>query len=120
MTGCSKPSAIKFRREGIPIAILATPGDVAQGVTDRLVEAGIRGILNYAPITPHVQEGVTVRTIDPLQALQTMTFYLRDALTEDETYPNRQRTRVQPPAGAVDGRALHPLSAPEGRLLWGW
>ena len=82
-----------IRRERIPIAILATPGDVAQAVTDRLVEAGIRGILNYAPITPHVPERVTVRTIDPLQALQTMTFYLRDALTEDETYPNRQRTR---------------------------
>ena len=62
-------------------------------MTDRLVEAGTRGILNYAPITPHVPEGVTVRTIDPLQALQTMTFYQRDALTEDETYPNRQRAR---------------------------
>ncbi len=99
VTGCSKPSAIRFRREGIPIAILATLGDVAQAVTDRLAEAGIRGMLNYAPITPHVPEGVTVRKIDPLQALQTMTFYLRDALTEDETYPNRQRARRPNPAG---------------------
>ena len=68
VTGCSKPSAIRFRREGIPIATLATPGNVAQGVTDRLVEAGIQGILNYAPITPHVQEGVTVRTITSCKA----------------------------------------------------
>ncbi len=82
-----------IRREGIDIAILATPGDVAQAVIDRLVEAGIRGILNYAPMTPHVPQGVTVRTIDPLQALQTMTFYLRDAVAEDETFPKRQRAR---------------------------
>ena len=101
MTGCSKPSAIRFRRERIPIAIPATPGDVAQGVTNRLVEAGIRGILNYAPITPHVPEGVTVRTIDPLQALQTMTFYQRDALTEDETYPSAREPAAHnhPPQG---------------------
>ena len=41
-----------IRSEGIDIAILATPGDVAQDVIDRLVACGIRGILNYAPITP--------------------------------------------------------------------
>ena len=74
-----------IRKEGIEIAILATPGDVAQDVIDRLVACGVRGILNYAPVTPHVPNDITLRTIDPVQALQTMTFYLRKP--DQETTP---------------------------------
>ena len=82
-----------IRDEGIEIAILATPGDVAQDVIDRLIACGIRGILNYAPMTPHVPQGITVRTIDPVQALQTMTFYLRDTDGEEDDLPKRKRGR---------------------------
>ena len=82
-----------IRAQGIDIAILATPGDVAQGVIDRLIACGIRGILNYAPMTPHVPDGITVRTIDPVQALQTMTFYLRRSEDDDDTPPKRTRGR---------------------------
>lgn len=82
-----------IRDEEIEIAILATPGDVAQDVIDRLVACGIRGILNYAPMTPHVPNGITVRTIDPVQALQTMTFYLRDSEEEEDILPKRKRGR---------------------------
>ena len=82
-----------IRDEGIEIAILATPGDVAQDVIDRLIACGVRGILNYAPVTPHVPSGITVRTIDPVQALQTMTFYLRDSEEEEDLLPKRNRGR---------------------------
>ncbi len=82
-----------IRSQGIAIAILATPGDVAQGVIDKLVSCGIRGILNYAPMTPHVPQGVTVRTIDPVQALQTMTFYLREADGQDDVPSKKRRGR---------------------------
>ncbi len=82
-----------IRSEGIDIAIIATPGDVAQDVVNRLVASGIRGILNYAPMTPHVPRGVTVRTIDPVQALQTMTFYLRDSTGQDDAATRRKRGR---------------------------
>ena len=62
----------------IEIAIVAVPGEQAQTVIDCLVDAGIRAIVNYAPATPRVPPGVRVRTIDPVQALQTMTFHLAD------------------------------------------
>ena len=83
------------KNEGIDVAILATPGDVAQDVIDRLIANGVRGILNYAPVTPHVPSGITVRTIDPVQALQTMTFYLREIGEGDEDIlpPKRKRGR---------------------------
>lgn len=61
---------------GIRIAILAVPPDKAQEVADLLVQAGVRAILNYAPVTLRVPEGVWVRQMEPLVALESMTFYL--------------------------------------------
>ena len=63
----------------ITIAIVAVPSLHTQGVIDRLVECGVKAILNYAPISPQGQEGVKIRNIDPVLSLQTMTFYLLDA-----------------------------------------
>ena len=60
----------------IKIGVVAVPGEYAQDVINRLVECGVRAILNYAPIAPQVQEGVRIRNIDPVLSLQTMTFYL--------------------------------------------
>jgi redox-sensing transcriptional repressor len=60
----------------IKIGIVAVPIDHAQEVIDALVEAGIRSILNYAPLSPKVPEGVTLRGIDPVLSLQSMTYYL--------------------------------------------
>ncbi|MBM2826157.1 MAG: redox-sensing transcriptional repressor Rex, partial [Dehalococcoidia bacterium] len=45
--------------------------------TDMLVESGVKGILNYAPFQARVPEGVWVRDIDPVVALQSMTFHLK-------------------------------------------
>ena len=48
----------------------------AQEVADELIEAGIRAILNYAPITLNVPDYVRVQYIDPVVHLQKMTYYL--------------------------------------------
>ena len=60
----------------VDIGIVAVPAAVAQQVVDRLVGAGIRAILNYAPMSPHVPRGVNLRHIDPVIAMQSMTFYI--------------------------------------------
>jgi redox-sensing transcriptional repressor len=62
----------------IRIAIIAVPMQAAQAVTDILVEAGVRAILNYAPITLTAPQGVHVQYIDPVVHLQRMTYYLDD------------------------------------------
>lgn len=64
------------KEQDVQIAIVAVPRDHAQEVIDLLVQAGIRAILNYAPITPKVPNGVRVQNIDPVLALQAMTYYL--------------------------------------------
>ena len=66
----------------ISIAIVAVPVLDAQGVIDRLVECGVRAILNYAPTSPQVQDGIRIRNIDPVIALQSMTYYLGESAGE--------------------------------------
>ncbi|MBE7517768.1 MAG: redox-sensing transcriptional repressor Rex [Thermoflexaceae bacterium] len=61
----------------VDIGVVAVPAAVAQQVVDQLVKAGIRAILNYAPMTPHVPRDISIRHIDPVIAMQSMTFYIK-------------------------------------------
>jgi redox-sensing transcriptional repressor len=67
-----------IRRNGILLAMIAVPGSHAQEVADRLVESGVKAILNYAPLSLNVPHGVHVQYIDPAVHLQRMTYYLDD------------------------------------------
>ena len=60
----------------IKMAVIAVPTSVAQEVADKLIEAGVRAILNYAPITLNVPDHVRVQYIDPVVHLQKMAYYL--------------------------------------------
>ena len=62
----------------ISIAIVAVPSAHTQTVIDQLVGCGVRAILNYAPINAQVPDGIRVRNIDPVLALQSMTYYLTE------------------------------------------
>lgn len=66
----------KVKQNKIKIAMLAAPASSAQEITDLLVKAGIKAILNYAPISLNVPSGVRVQYIDPVTHLQRMTYYL--------------------------------------------
>ena len=57
------------------MAILAVPAVAAQQVTDRLVELGIRSILNFAPVRVNVPAKVTVRQVDLSMELQVLSYY---------------------------------------------
>ncbi len=63
-------------RMGIKMAIMAVPARGAQEAADALIAAGVCAILNYAPITVQVPPHVRIRHIDPIVALQSMTYYL--------------------------------------------
>lgn len=57
-------------------AIVAVPEISAQEVCDRLVELGIRGILNFAPVIPKVPANVVVRNINLCDELQSVIYYV--------------------------------------------
>lgn len=59
----------------VQIGVLATPAEVAQGVCDRLVGAGVSSVLNFAPCVLSVPDGVTVRRVDLSTELQILAFH---------------------------------------------
>jgi len=60
----------------IKVAMVCVPASAAQEVANHLVEAGVKAILNYAPISLNVPPGVRVQYLDPSIGLQRMTYYL--------------------------------------------
>ena len=66
------------RERGIEIGIIATPSDQAQLVGDRLVAAGIRSILNFAPTVISV-EAAEVRVVDLSTELQILAYHLQES-----------------------------------------
>jgi redox-sensing transcriptional repressor len=66
----------KIRVAGIKVAMLVIPAQFAQEIAEKLIESGIRAILNYAPVTLNVPPTVKVQHIDPAVHLQRMTYYL--------------------------------------------
>jgi len=65
-----------IQEKGIKVAIIAVPVTSAQEVTDRLVKAGVKAILCYAPVIINLPPDVHIQYIDPSNHLQRMTFYL--------------------------------------------
>jgi redox-sensing transcriptional repressor len=78
---------------GAAIGVVATPAPFAQGVADRLVAAGVRSILNFAPVVVNVPAGVSLRKVDLAIELQILSFY---QLRRDQVLGS-----VPPPAVAV-------------------
>lgn len=66
----------RIRQLGVKVAMLTVPASAAQAVADQLVQAGVKAILNYAPVNLNVPGGVKVQYIDPSTHLQRMTYYL--------------------------------------------
>ena len=61
------------------IGIITTPAAAAQGVCDRMVDAGLRTILNFAPIRLRAPDTVLVKTVDLKVYLEELSFFLAHA-----------------------------------------
>jgi len=60
---------------GVAIGVIATPSESAQAVCNRLVSAGVRSVLNFAPCVLSVPKGVDVRKVDLSTELQILAFH---------------------------------------------
>ena len=60
----------------INIAILTVPQEVAQDITNQLVDAGVKGILNFTPLRVTVPTGVRVQNVDLTNELQTLVYFI--------------------------------------------
>lgn len=66
----------ELRAHTVDMAVLVTPGEAAQGVTDRLVKLGIKAILNFAPVQLAVPDDVVVKTVNLALELETLSYAL--------------------------------------------
>ncbi|HEY6222864.1 MAG TPA: redox-sensing transcriptional repressor Rex [Gemmatimonadales bacterium] len=65
-----------LKKEPTDIAILVTPAEAAQEVADRLVRAGVKAILNFAPVPLAVPNDVAVQSVNMALELETLSFAL--------------------------------------------
>ena len=63
------------REKNITMALIATPASVAQDIADRLVEAGVSSVLNFAPTIVNMSPEVCVRKVDLAVELQILGYY---------------------------------------------
>ncbi|RBP63157.1 redox-sensing transcriptional repressor [Brevibacterium sanguinis] len=61
--------------QGIDLVVMATPVSAAQSATARAVDAGVRGILNFAPTVLDVPDSVRVHQVDLASELQALAYY---------------------------------------------
>ncbi|WP_262315725.1 redox-sensing transcriptional repressor Rex [Lacticaseibacillus parakribbianus] len=66
----------QLRQQQIEIVILTVPIDAAQGITDDLVKAGIKGVMNFTPLRISVPSYVRVQNVDLATELQTLIYFL--------------------------------------------
>ncbi|WP_102260894.1 redox-sensing transcriptional repressor Rex [Mesobacillus jeotgali] len=71
--------------EGIQVAILTVPSAVAQPITDRLVQANVKGILNFTPARLNVPPSIRIHHIDLAVELQSLIYFLKHYPTDTET-----------------------------------
>ncbi|MBE3089554.1 MAG: redox-sensing transcriptional repressor Rex, partial [Actinobacteria bacterium] len=65
-----------FKKKNIEISILAVPPGSAQKVTDILVEAGVKVIINYTSVPIKTPPNVRIETTDPIEKLLHTLYYL--------------------------------------------
>lgn len=64
-------------QEDIKLGIITVPADQGQVIADKLVKAGIKGILNYAPKSVSVPKDVHLEEYDMITSLEKVAFYVK-------------------------------------------
>jgi redox-sensing transcriptional repressor len=64
------------QERGVKMAILAVPASAAQEVANTVVDAGITGILNFAPIMLHVPDDVIVNNVNLAIELENLSYFI--------------------------------------------
>jgi redox-sensing transcriptional repressor len=72
-------------REQIHVGVIAVPASEAQGGADELVRAGVKGILNFAPVRLRVPAGMYVENVDLMMALDKVAYFAHQQIASQES-----------------------------------
>lgn len=65
-----------IKRENIDIVVIAVPATAAEAVFEQVMDAGIRAVLNFAPVLLNARPGVRVRSVDMSISLESLSYFL--------------------------------------------
>ena len=68
----------------VKMAVLCVPAEAAQSTANLLMQAGVTGILNFAPMVLHAPEGVTVNNVNLAIELENLSYFIQDHASELE------------------------------------
>ena len=81
------------KRDNIEVAVIAVPAADAQNVLDLVVDAGIRAVMNFAPVPLKVIDDVKLKTVDLTTSLESLAYYLASDANGKNPKPNSTRHR---------------------------
>jgi redox-sensing transcriptional repressor len=92
-----------IRDEEIEVMVIAVPAKAAQRVLNQIMSAGIKAVLNFAPVSLNSRKGVKVKTVDLTTSLESLSYFLaqptaarvtqkrgRQRDTDDTVWMNKQ------------------------------
>jgi redox-sensing transcriptional repressor len=71
-----KNFAATVKRDKIEVAVIAVPAQFAREVLERVVKAGIKAVMNFAPVPLGVTEDVKLKTVDLTTSLESLSYFL--------------------------------------------
>jgi redox-sensing transcriptional repressor len=71
--------------KSIRLAMIAVPAGVAQAVADELIESGVRGLLNFAPVSLTVPPEIAINAVDLAVSLEQLSFQVNAPTTLGKT-----------------------------------
>jgi redox-sensing transcriptional repressor len=64
------------KRDKIEVAVIAVPAQSAGRILDKVTKAGIKAILNFAPVSLKVEDGIKLKTVDLTSSLESLSYFL--------------------------------------------
>lgn len=92
------------REQQIDVVVIAVPAAAAQSVLDRVTAAGVKAVLNFAPVPLKARRGVKVKTVDLTISLESLSYFLAQP-------PAATVTASQPPVPVVTKKRKKSLPA---------
>jgi redox-sensing transcriptional repressor len=94
-----------IREESIDVMVIAVPAKAAQRVLNQIMSAGIKAVLNFAPVSLTARRGMKVKTVDLTTSLESLSYFLSQpasgavtqvrgrASNEEVSHPKVQRRK---------------------------
>ena len=86
-----KNFAAVVKRDKIEVAVIAVPAANAQNALERVIKAGIKAVMNFAPVALKTSSDVKLKTIDLTTSLESLSYFLAQPVNQLKPKPESRR-----------------------------